>query len=60
MQQMIFDPTYHLALLPGMLLSMWASERVKSTFRRYSAVGARSGLRGAESASQSAFGGRHE
>lgn len=47
---MIFDPMYLLALLPGLLLSMWASHRVKSTYRRYSEVGARSGLTGAETA----------
>jgi Zn-dependent membrane protease YugP len=50
MPQMIFDPMYLLALLPGLLLSMWASHRVKSTYRRYSEVGARSGLTGAETA----------
>ena len=47
---MIFDPLYLLALLPGLLLSMWASRMVKSTYRRYSQVGARSGVSGAETA----------
>jgi hypothetical protein len=47
---MIFDPVYFLFLLPGLLLSLWASARVKSTFRRYSGVAARSGVSGAEAA----------
>jgi len=47
---MFFDPTYLLFLAPGMLLSLWASLRVKSTFQRYSQVAARSGMSGAEAA----------
>jgi hypothetical protein len=47
---MIFDPLYLLAMGPGLLLSMWASFKVKSTFKRYSQVSARSGLSGAEAA----------
>jgi Zn-dependent membrane protease YugP len=47
---MFFDPIYLLFLAPGMLLSLWASLRVKSTFQRYSQVAARSGLSGAEAA----------
>ena len=47
---MYFDPFYLLAMLPGLALSMWASFKVKSTFRRYSQVRPRSGLSGAEAA----------
>lgn len=45
-----FDPVYLLFLLPGMLLSFWASARVKSTFDKYSRVGSRKGWTGAEAA----------
>lgn len=47
---MYFDPMYLLFLAPGLLLSVWASMRVKSTFAHYSQVGSRSGLTGAEAA----------
>jgi uncharacterized protein len=47
---MFFDPLYLLVMVPGLLLSLWASMRVKSTFRRYSQVGSRSGLSGADAA----------
>lgn len=47
---MIFDPLYLAVMVPGLLLSMWASFTVKSTFRRYSKVVPRSGLSGAEAA----------
>lgn len=47
---MFFDPVYLLFLAPGMLLSFWASARVKSTFARYSEVASRSGMSGAEAA----------
>src|SRR5215510_14999538 len=47
---MFFDPLYLLVMVPGMLLSLWASLRVKSTFNRYSQVGSRSGLTGADAA----------
>jgi uncharacterized protein len=47
---MFFDPLYLLVMVPGMLLSLWASLRVKSTFKRYSQVGSRSGLSGADAA----------
>lgn len=45
-----FDPLYLLFLAPGMLLSLWASARVKSTFQRYSRVASRRGYTGAEAA----------
>lgn len=45
-----FDPVYLLFLAPGLLLSLWASSRVKSTFHRYSRVASRRGYTGAEAA----------
>ena len=39
---------YWLILGIGMVLSLWASSRVKSTFQRWSQVGSRSGLNGAQ------------
>ena len=47
---MYFDPMYLLFLAPGMLLSLWASFKVKSAFRHYSEVPAQSGLSGAQAA----------
>lgn len=47
-----FDPLYLLFLAPGMLLSLWASSRVKSTFQRYSRVPSRRGYTGAEAAQE--------
>jgi len=47
---MFFDPMYLLFAAPGLLLSLWASMRVKSTFAHYSQVASRSGLTGAEAA----------
>jgi uncharacterized protein len=47
---MYFDPLWALLALPGMLLSMWASFRVKATFSRYSEVPSRRGFSGAEAA----------
>ena len=45
---MFFDPLYLLIVGPGMLLALWASWRVKSTFHRFAEVPSRSGLTGAE------------
>ncbi len=47
---MFFDPVYFLFMVPGLVLSIWASFRVKSAFREYSQVRAQSGLSGAEAA----------
>ena len=47
---MMFDPMYLIFALPGLVLSMLASFYVKSTFSKYSTVGAASGLTGAEAA----------
>lgn len=42
-----FDPTM-MILIPAILLATYAQIKVQSTFSRYSKVGARSGLTGAE------------
>lgn len=47
---MFFDPMYLLAVAPAMLLSLWASHRVRSAFGHYSQVGTSSGMSGAEAA----------
>ena len=47
---MLFDPVYWIVLGPCLLLGLWASARVKSTFRKYSQVGVSSGMTGAEAA----------
>jgi Zn-dependent membrane protease YugP len=47
---MFFDPTYLLFLAPALLLSLWASFRTKSAFRKYSGVRARSGMTGEQAA----------
>lgn len=45
---MFFDPMYLLIVGPGMLLALWASYRVKSTFHRFADVSTRGGRTGAE------------
>ncbi|MCD8055088.1 MAG: zinc metallopeptidase [Lachnospiraceae bacterium] len=44
-----YDSTYILVLI-GALLSMWASSRVNSAFRKYSRVRSRNGITGAQAA----------
>ncbi len=44
-----FDPTYILVLL-GLMLSLWASARVKSTYAKYSKESSLSGMTGAQAA----------
>ena len=44
-----FDPTYILVLI-GVVISLWASAMVKSTYAKYSKVRSMSGLTGADSA----------
>lgn len=44
---MMWDPTYFLILI-GVIISLMASAKVNSTFRKYSAVRARCGMTGAE------------
>lgn len=45
-----FDPLYFLFIGPGLALSLYATFRTKSTFSKYSQVGSRSGLTGAQAA----------
>jgi Zn-dependent membrane protease YugP len=49
---MIFDPTYFLFALPGLLLAMLATAKVKSTFHKYARYAASSRMTGAEAARQ--------
>lgn len=42
------DTTYLIYVLPALLISMWASFRVKSTFAKYNQVGNRRGYTGAQ------------
>lgn len=44
-----YDPTYFLVII-GVILSLWASARVKSTFAKYSNVRSMSGYTGAQAA----------
>lgn len=44
------DPLYLIATAVGLVLSLWAQVRVKSAFARFSQVGVRSGMTGAEAA----------
>lgn len=46
---MYFDPTYIL-VLAGVVISMMASAKMRSTFQRYSRVRSRSGMTGREAA----------
>jgi hypothetical protein len=45
-----FDPLYLLFMLPGFVLSLWASMRTKSAFAKYSRVQSARGLTGAQAA----------
>ncbi|MBI3933995.1 MAG: zinc metallopeptidase [Acidobacteria bacterium] len=49
---MMFDPIYFLFIGPGLILSLWASFRVKSAFNKYSKVRSMRGLTGAEAAEE--------
>ncbi len=42
------DPLYWIMMIPVFLLSMFASLKVKSAYKKYSKIGSRSGLTGAE------------
>jgi Zn-dependent membrane protease YugP len=50
MPYLFFDPLYLLLTVPALIFSIWAQFRVKSTFKRFSQVGVRSGMTGAEAA----------
>jgi len=45
---MIFDPMYFIIVGPGILLSLWATFKVKGTFKRFAQVSTVSGMTGAE------------
>jgi Zn-dependent membrane protease YugP len=47
---MFFDPIYLLFMAPALVLSLFASWRTKSTFKKYSRVRTMNGLTGAQSA----------
>ncbi|MBL8863252.1 MAG: zinc metallopeptidase [Planctomycetes bacterium] len=47
---MTFDPLYWILVGPTMLLAVWASFRVKSTFHHFAQFGVRTGMTGAEAA----------
>lgn len=47
---MFFDPMYLIFMLPGLALSMWASFRTKSAFKKYSKVPSATGYSGAQAA----------
>jgi Zn-dependent membrane protease YugP len=44
------NPVYLIATVLGFAISLWAQARVKSNFKRFSKVGVRSGMSGAEAA----------
>ncbi|MBU9728998.1 zinc metallopeptidase [Diplocloster modestus] len=46
-----WDPTYILVII-GLILSLWASSRVKSTYAKYSRVRSMSGMTGADAAAR--------
>lgn len=45
---MIFDPLYLIMMAPTIILMLWAQNRVKSTFQKFSQVANRQGMSGAE------------
>lgn len=45
-----FDPMYFAFIIPGLLLSLWASFRTKAAFNKYSKVRTMRGLTGAQAA----------
>jgi Zn-dependent membrane protease YugP len=47
---MVYDPLYFLFFIPPLLLSVWASWRTRSAFKKYSKVRAMTGLTGAQAA----------
>ena len=49
---MFLDPAYLIFLAPGLILSLWASWRVKSSFRKYSGVRSIRGMTGAQAAAE--------
>ncbi len=49
---MIFDPVYFIYVGPAILLSLYASFKVKSTFNKYSKFATKSGMTGAQAAAE--------
>jgi len=49
---MFFDPMYLVFIIPGLVLSLWASWRVKVNFKKYSRVQSSRGLSGAQAAAE--------
>ena len=49
---MIFDPFYLILAAPGLVLSLWASWRVKSNFKKYSRVRSGRNITGAQAAQE--------
>jgi Zn-dependent membrane protease YugP len=49
---MFFDPLWLIIAGPGILISLWASFKVKSTFKKYSEMGIASGKTGAQVAEE--------
>jgi len=49
---MYFDPMYFVFVIPALLLSMWASFKTKSAFKKYSRVPTANGQTGAEAAAR--------
>jgi Zn-dependent membrane protease YugP len=47
---MFFDPLYLLLTAPALLFTLWAQWKVHSTFKRFSTVGVRTGMTGAQAA----------
>jgi uncharacterized protein len=47
---MFMDPIYFALMIPPLLLSLWASFKVKSTFKKYSRVRSATGLTGSQAA----------
>jgi Zn-dependent membrane protease YugP len=49
---MYFDPMYFIMIAPALILSMWASWRVKANFKKYSQIRSGRGLTGAQAAAE--------
>jgi len=49
---MIFDPLYLVLMAPGLVLSLWASYKTRSAFKKYSRVRTASGITGREAAAR--------
>jgi Zn-dependent membrane protease YugP len=45
---MFFDPLYLVLMVPGILLTLWAQNKVKGTYRRYSQIPSTMGMTGAQ------------